>query len=187
MELREAIYGRRATRQFTPAPIARPILERLIDAAIQAPSAVNSQPWHFTVIRSGALLGSIAAEAKSYMLRMAAFGDFPSHLRTTLAAEDYQIFYHAPALVVISARSGEWAVEDASLAAQNLMLAAHAEGLGSCWIGFAQAWLRSKEGHHAIGLEAEYTPVAPIILGFPVQAVPPVPRQPVRTRWFDEQ
>jgi nitroreductase len=185
MELRDALYGRRAIRQFTPEPVARPVLERLIDAAIQAPSAINAQPWHFTVISKASLLDSIAVEAKAYMLRLAVVSDFPNHFRTTLAADDYHIFYHAPVLAVISARSGEWAMEDASLAAQNFMLAAYAEGLGSCWIGFAQAWLKTKDGRRAIGLEDEYLPVAPIIVGHPAQPVPPVPRQPARTRWFN--
>lgn len=185
MELRDALYGRRAIRQFTGEPVARPALEQLIDDAIQAPSAVNGQPWHFTVIRNARLLDSIAANAKAYMLRLAVINNFPSHLRTTLAEDDYHIFYHAPALVVISAGSGEWAMEDASLAAQNLMLAAYAQGFGSCWIGFAQAWLKTAEGRNAIGLEADYVPVAPIIIGHPARPAPAVPRNPPRTRWLD--
>lgn len=185
MELRDALYGRRATRQFTPETVERPVLERLIDAAIQAPSAVNAQPWHFTIVRKASLLDSLAAKAKTYMLRFVSAGNFPGHFRATLATDDYHIFYHAPALVVISARNSEWTLEDASLAAQNLMLAAHAEGLGTCWIGFAQAWLKTPEGHSALELEDEYVPVAPLIIGHPAHAVPAVPRQPARTRWFD--
>ena len=185
MELRDALYGRRAIRHFTAEAVARPALERLVDAAIQAPSAVNAQPWQFTIIRNTALLDSIAAQAKNHMLSLAMANNFPSHFRTTLAEQDYHIFYHAPALIVISAGSGEWAMEDASLAAQNLMLSAYAAGLGSCWIGFAQAWLKTKEGRSAIELESEYTPVAPIIIGHPAQLPPPVPRQPARMRWLD--
>lgn len=185
MELKDAIYGRRAIRQFMAEPVDRPLLERLIDAAIQAPSAVNGQPWHFTVIRDAVLLDSIAAHAKTYMLRLAVVNNFPNQIRAMLADENYHIFYNAPALVVVSAGSGEWAIEDASLAAQNLMLAAYGEGLGSCWIGFAQAWLKTQEGRSTIGLENEFIPVAPIIIGRPAQPAPPVPRQPARTRWFD--
>ena len=50
MDLVEAVYGRRATRAFSPQPVPRAVLERLIDAAVQAPSAVNAQSWDFAVV-----------------------------------------------------------------------------------------------------------------------------------------
>ena len=53
------------------------------------------------------------------------------------------------------------------------MLAACAEGLGSCWIGFAQRWLETEEGKRAVDLPAGYTPVAPIIVGIPREAARP--------------
>lgn len=56
MEVIEAIYGRRATRAFTAEPVDKSLLEFLIEAAIQAPSAVNGQPWDFTVVRNKPLL-----------------------------------------------------------------------------------------------------------------------------------
>ncbi len=185
MELNEAIRGRRATRQFTRAQVPRPILLELIDAAIQAPSAINTQPWHFTVIQNQALLDRIAAASKAYMLDAMAHVTAPAHPREHLQNPDFHIFYHAPALVVISATAGDWAVEDATLAAQNLMLAACAKGLGTCWIGFAQRWLGTDEGKQSIALPPEMLPVAPIIVGYPAVAMPPVPRTPPRVRWFD--
>ena len=70
-----------------------------------------------------------------------------------LIGPGFHIFYHAPSLIVISAsQTGPWALEDCSLAAENLMLAAHASGLGTCWIGFAQAWLETAEGKTALQL-----------------------------------
>lgn len=59
------------------------------------------------------------------------------------------------------------AEQDCCLAAENLMLAAFAKGLGSCWIGFAEIWLRSPEGKKALGIPSEQVAVAPIILGYP--------------------
>jgi nitroreductase len=56
MDLQEAIYSRRAVRAFTDEPVDEATLRRLIDAAIQAPSAVNQQPWTFTVVRNQAVL-----------------------------------------------------------------------------------------------------------------------------------
>ena len=57
MELMEAICGRRAVRSYTEEFISLETLKRLVDAAIQAPSAINAQPWHFTIIRNQAALG----------------------------------------------------------------------------------------------------------------------------------
>lgn len=185
MELNEAIHGRRATREFRKAPVPKPIIEELINAAIQAPSAINTQPWAFTVIQNQALLDRIAAASKAYMLKAMEQTSAPQHLREHLQNPSFHIFYHAPALVVISAMSGDWAVEDAALAAQNLMLAAYAKGLGTCWIGFAQRWLGTEEGKRSIELPEGMLPVAPLIVGYPAVAMPPVPRNPPRVQWFD--
>ncbi|WP_429925707.1 nitroreductase family protein (plasmid) [Agrobacterium vitis] len=185
MELTEAIYGRRATRAFTAEPVDGPVLELLVEAALQAPSAVNEQPWDFAIVRNKPLLDRISAAAKIYALREREENAVPSHLRQHLEDPEFHIFYHAPALIVISARNSDWAVEDAALAAENLMLTAHAHGLGSCWIGFAQRWLETEEGARAIGVPQGFVPVAPIIVGHPAAPVPPVPRNPARLRWLD--
>ncbi len=67
MDLREAIYTRRAVRDFTTEPVDDRIICELIDAAVQAPSAVNQQPCSFCVVRDGAVLGKISREAKAHM------------------------------------------------------------------------------------------------------------------------
>lgn len=185
MELKEAIYGRRAVRDYTAMPVATPMIETLIAAAIQAPSAVNEQPWHFTIIRNQERLDRISTRAKAHMLKLMENSDFPHHLHGAVADPDFHIFYHAPALIVISARKGDWHVENATLAAQNLMLAAYDAGLGSCWIGFAQRWLETGEGRLALDLAEPYIPVAPIIIGHPKHPVPPVPRNAPVMRWLD--
>ena len=69
MDAIEAIYARRAVREFTPEPVDDKVLRQLIDAAVQAPSAVNQQPWSFFVVQDKALLARISSEAKSHMLR----------------------------------------------------------------------------------------------------------------------
>jgi nitroreductase len=140
MELTEAIYGRRATRAFTKELVSREVLISVVDAAIQAPSAMNEQPWDFTVVQNAALLDRISASAKDHMLGAMESASFPARLHENLDDPNFHVFYHAPALILISARAGAWAVENATLAAENLMLAAWGQGLGSCWIGFAQRW-----------------------------------------------
>lgn len=184
MELMQAIRGRRATRTFTSAPVATSVLRELIDAAVQAPSAINTQPWHFTVIQDRALLDRISAAAKAYALESTPSGVLPEELRGHLEDPAFHIFYHAPALIVISIRdAGEWAIEDAALAAQNLMLAACEHGLGTCWIGFAQRWLGTPEGHSAAAISRDCLPVAPIIVGHPAAAMRPVPRKEPLIHW----
>ncbi|MEJ0052169.1 MAG: nitroreductase [Methylovirgula sp.] len=185
MDVTEAIYGRRATRNFTTAPVAADILTKLVDAAIQAPSAFNAQPWHFTIIRNLALLDRISAAAKPYMLSMLNPKSTPNGIREHLSNPDFHVFYHAPAMILISGKESEWAVEDVGLAAENLMLAAHSAGLGTCWIGFAQPWLKTPEGKRAVELDSIYIPIAPIIVGYARETPPPVPRNPPLLQWID--
>ena len=106
------------------------------------------------------------------------------HIRLNLIDPDFQIFYHAPVLILISADApGPWIVEDCALAAGNLMLAAHASGLGTCWIGFAQSFLNTSDGRNALELPPAWVPVAPIIVGYPKAAPHPVPRSEPQIRW----
>jgi len=185
MDVMEAIYTRRAVREFTDEPVDEKALRKLIDAAIQAPSAVDQQPWSFCVVRDKALLARISRDAKAHMLRTSPVGLLSHHFRELLSDPNFDIFYHAPVLIVISTvMEGPWAVEDCSLAAENLMLAACAVGLGTCWIGFAQTWLGMPEGKAALNLPATYVPVVPIIVGHPKSTPPPVSRKEPEIRWI---
>lgn len=185
MNINEAIDGRRSTREYTTQAVDEAVIGRLIDAAVQAPSAVNQQPWTFTVLRDQALLDRISREAKAYMLATLPSGPQSGHFQSLLNDEHFQIFYHAPVLILISGNApSQWVVEDCALAAENLMLAAYAEGLGSCWIGFAQAFLNTPQGKKALGLPAEWAPVAPIIVGHPKSTPAPVTHKAPEVRWI---
>jgi nitroreductase len=185
MDLREAIYTRRAVRDFTDAPVEDEALRGLIDAAIQAPSAVNQQPWIFCVIRDRPLLARISDAAKAHMLATTPAGLLSHHFQEILSDPGFDIFYRAPALIVIAAGTDSpWAAFDCSLAAANLMLAARGAGLGTCWIGFAQGWLGTAEGKTALGLPATVQPVAPIIVGHPRILPAAVPRRAADIRWI---
>lgn len=185
MDLKDAIYTRRATRQFTGDVVDEPTLRQLIDAAIQAPSAANQQPWFFSIVRDRSLFSTISREAKAHMLRTSPASTMSHHFQDVLTDPAFDIFYGAPALIVISAPADSpWAVEDCALAAENLMLAARAAGLGTCWIGFAQRWLATPEGKAALGLLPALQPVAPIIVGHPKSPQPPIPRKAPEIRWI---
>ena len=184
MELTQAIYGRRSTRAFSKQPVTKALLERLIDSAIQAPSARNKQPWEFVIIQNLPLLDRISESSKAH-IRGTEKGSLSLHPHDALNDPDFHIFYHAPVLIVISAVQGDLAVENAALAAENLMLVAYANGLGTCWIGLAQDWLGSADGRRAGGVPEGFSPVAPIIVGHPLGDAPTVPRNAARLRWID--
>ena len=188
MDLLEAIYSRRAVRTFAPAPVDKEIICKLIEAAIQAPSAVNTQPWSFTVVRDRALLARISRESKEMVLREPPRGLPAAHFREILSDSKFDIFYGAPALILISSMTDDhWAVVNCALAAQNLMLAARSMGLGSCWIGFAEGWLRSEGGKRALDLPQSYLPVAPIIVGRPISFPDRVPRKDPVIHWVPSE
>ncbi|MGA8689688.1 MAG: nitroreductase [Methyloceanibacter sp.] len=185
MELLEAIKGRRAVRDYTGEDVADAKLRELIDAAIHAPSAMNQQPWSFVIVKNQALLAEISGKAKAYLLD-ASLGTLPQRFCDMLSDPKFHIFYHAPVLIVIAVvEPTGWAIEDCALAAQNLMLAAHAAGLGTCWIGFAQGWLGTADGKSALGLPASHVPVAPIIVGHPKHKAAAVPRKEPELRWIE--
>ena len=185
MTILEILYQRRSVREYTAEPVSRETLTQLIDAAIQAPSAMNEQPWHFTVVTDRSLLSRISERAKAYLMEEFDESSHMDHISQTLGDPQFQIFYHAPALIVISApKSSQWVVEDCAMAAQNLMLAAQAMKLGTCWIGFAQSWLNTDEGRAAIGLAETQIPVAPIIAGHPKGKPPAIPRRKPDVNWI---
>jgi nitroreductase len=185
MDLIEAIVGRRSAREYTAQTVDEGTIRRLVDAAIRAPNAVNQQPWTFTVVRDQSLLDRISRDAKSHMLATMQAGQQADHFRPRLTAPDFHIFYHAPVLVLISAiAEGPWIVEDCALAAENMMLAAYAEGLGTCWIGFAQGYLNTPAGKRELGIPDAWVPVAPIIVGHVAAPIPRVPRSEPLLQWI---
>jgi nitroreductase len=173
--VRDAIYARRAVRQYSPERVSDDRIESIIDAAVHAPSAMNSQPWAFVVVQRPALLRSISERAKAQLA---------GHVEPGLAPLDdpaYDIFHGATTLIVICAeKEGFGPAGDCYLAGENLMLAAHAAGLGSCPIGFALEALRKDELKWELGIPAEFVPVLPIVVGYPVGESTAVGRRPPR-------
>jgi nitroreductase len=186
MNVLEAIYTRRSVREFTREPVDDSDVRDLVDAAIQAPNAVNRQGWRFVALSNPTILRGVAQAAKAYALaRLDPAAPGSAGLHGHLSNPDFNIFYGAPLLVVIwTAGADEMATQDCCLAAENLMLAAVAKGLGSCWIGFAEAWLATDEGKRQLGIDGAGRPVAPIILGHPARIPPPPGREPTQIRWI---
>ncbi|MGZ7060468.1 MAG: nitroreductase family protein, partial [Candidatus Angelobacter sp.] len=162
-----------------------PEIEALINAAIEAPSAMNLQPWAFAVVLGQERIDGYAKRAKDWLLASFAQSPEQAHARHMLEDPHFTLFYHAPALLLVLATSSEaQAVEDCCLAAENLMLAARDRGLGTCWIGFARPWLNLPETKAELGLPDQYQVVAPIVLGRPMAWPESHGRRPAEIHWI---
>ena len=188
MNFPDVLKKRRAVREYTQAAIERPEIEALINAAIEAPSAMNLQPWAFAVVLGREQIDGYAKRAKDWLFANLSQLSNPAQRRLEqriLDDPNFTLFYHAAALVLVLAKSSEaQADEDCCLAAENLMLAARDHGLGSCWIGFARPWLNSPETKTELGLPAQYQVVAPIVIGHPVAWPESHGRKPAEIFWL---
>jgi len=187
MDLLDAISGRRAVRQYKSDCPSEQVLRQLIEAATWAPSAMNGQAWHFTVITRQELLDRIAMHARQWAQENEPGVADSQDARALLADPHFHMLHHAPALIVISApAAGKWTAEDCAVAAQNLMLAATGLGLGSCWIGLVQGWLNSPEGRQAITLPAGERVVAPLVVGYASERPQALSRRNPYITWIRE-
>ena len=181
MDAMQAIYERRAVRSYTTRRVDPEMIRTLIDAAIQAPSAVNQQPWAFVVIQDSRLLERLSARSKQLMLAQVKPGSALWEHSGMLKDPAFNVFYDAGTLIVVCAARGDWpANEDCCLAAQNLMLAAHALGLGTCPIGFAREALNEPDAKRELGIPADHSVVMPIIVGYPREHPAATPRRVAR-------
>lgn len=165
-----AIRERRSVRAYAPQRLDQATVRALLDAAVWAPTAVHAEPWAFAVVQDMALLKSLSDRAKTIFAADAhrTHPDQASHLLEMVENPDFNIFYNAGTLIIICARpKGSFVVADCWLAAENLMLAAHAMGLGSCVIGLSVSALNTPEIKAELGIPAECIVIAPIILGIP--------------------
>lgn len=163
----EIIKTRRSIRKFKPDAVPQELVDQVIEAGTYAASGKGLQPWIVVDVRSSEIREKLRRENAALM-------NLP---------EGKDPFYGAPVwLLVLGERSNPNHVYDCSLMLGNMMLAAHALGLGSCWINRAreefeqpewQAWLRS------LGVEGDYEGIGHLALGFPEgEPRPAKPRKP---------
>jgi nitroreductase len=140
---------RRSIRKYTSQPVADEIVERLLRAGMAAPSAANEQPWYFVVIKDRSLLDQVPSfHAHSHMLGGAALA--------ILVCED-------PGLEVVNGRG----MLDCSNATENILLAAHALGLGAVWLGIYPVEERMNGMRKLLGIPSQIIPVALVSIGYP--------------------
>jgi nitroreductase len=179
----DAIYGRRSVRSYAPERVDRATILALLGAAVRAPTAVHMEPWAFVVLQDLTALKHLSDRAKPLFVGEAhrAHLDPGGHLLDAFTSPEFNIFYDAATLIVICAKPmGPFVVADCWLAAENLMLAACAMGLGTCVIGSAVPALNSSEIKAELGIPAEFLAVAPIIVGWPGDDTTPTARKEPR-------
>jgi nitroreductase len=163
----ENIFARRSVRVYTPDRIEPGTVQTLLEAAVRAPTAMHQEPWAFVVVQNRQVLKRLSDLAKPLFIeRLHHVHQADAHALDT--NPDFDIFHDAGTLIVICAKpSGPFVEADCWLAAENLMLAACAIGLGSCVIGSAVAALNTPKMKEKLGIPAEFNAVAPIIVGVP--------------------
>jgi len=172
----DAIYERRSVRSYRAKTVDRRVVTALLDAAVQAPTAMHEEPWAFVVIQDRDTLRRLS-EAALKSLR-----DRETGLHLPRGSQGFtlpeNVFYDAGTLIVIYGKPlGPFVAADCWLAAENLMLAARAMGLGSCVIGLAAAALDSPEWKAELKVPAGLTAYAPIIVGEPSAETPATGRR----------
>ncbi|MBQ6595716.1 MAG: nitroreductase [Clostridia bacterium] len=147
MEALEALITRRSTRDFRPDPIGTDKLDRILEAGRQAPSGGNSQTNHFLVIRSREVLDTLIRLTERAFAKMEIAEDTYRSLKHSIAASKkggYVFCYNAPLLIVVANRKDYGNnIADCACAIENMMVAANALDLGSCWINQLR-WLNEE-------------------------------------------
>ncbi|MDD5499884.1 MAG: nitroreductase family protein, partial [Candidatus Nanoarchaeia archaeon] len=163
-ETLKTIYTRRSIRKYLPKKVPQKIITEILNAAVMAPSAVNTQPWHFSIIEGKEKVkhfAELAYEEHKLIGKLIWHG-------YRLTAES--IFFNAPVLIIISGKKNyEWLKEDTNLAVQNMFLAAHSLGIGSCWIGFGMVLNKSKEARKELKIPNNFDISAALIFGYPAK------------------
>ena len=175
----EVIKSRRAIRSFEDKPVSESAIQTMFEAATYAPSAINIQPWKFTLITNKDAMKHLSDTAKPALLRMLPdVGDEGlAGLKKQLANPQYNIFYNAPLLIFVSGVKSPYAIYDCSMAAQNMMLAAYTLGIGSCWIGTAVGLANDPKIKAELGVPEDHEVHAAIIFGYPKGGFPKAPEK----------
>lgn len=176
------IYDRSSTRAYCYEDLSRDTVQSLLEAGVRAPTALHQEPWSFVVIQDRDLLKRISDAAKPLFLRQIERVSVPRESGVHAFSDPhFNIFYDAGVLIVVCAdRSLPFIEADCWLAAENIMLAACAMGLGSCAIGSALPALNLPEIKTELDIPADLSAVAALIVGIPRTKTAPSSRNPPR-------
>lgn len=167
MDVFDMIYKRRSVRKFTDQPIEKSVLEKLLDAARWSPNGGNVNAWRFVVVTS---------DAKKKLLLKFAPGIFDMPAAMIVICIE-------PKQKRLKEKTRLMHMADAAIASENIALAAHAMGIGSCIvISFADAAIRP-----IINLPENISPYLIITLGYPDETPEPPPRKPITEIAFEDE
>jgi nitroreductase len=187
MDMYTAIHNRRSHRFYKPDPVPRDVLERVFEAALWAPSGTNLQPWDIAVLTGKprdefVALASHAGDDIAPKLR-----ELFDEERVAQVTQFFKNLGGAPHVVAITvwrdpdSFSQEVLVQSGSALMQNLLLAAEAEGLGTCWM--SGVLTREKELLKFLGMEDRHL-LAITPIGYSAKTPPVVPRKDRPVRWL---
>jgi nitroreductase len=184
----EAIKKRRSIRSYEAKPVPRDMVNAVIEAGNEAPSAMNSQPWRFVVVEDAEakkkLLGAALPRAKKKTEEVKDIDPQRYEMIKKRYAEMPDPIYYSAPVVIFVIGNGRYADHSCPLACENMMIAAHALGLGSCWVGFGavavedpdvQAMLELREGDAIFG---------PLLFGFPKTVPTRPPKKEPKVKWI---
>jgi nitroreductase len=155
MDAIETILTRRSIRKYENKKVPVQLVKALLDAGMHAPSARNIQPWHFIVIDDRAILDQLSiAHPYAKMMKQASLAILVGGDRNLQEVEGYII-------------------QDCSAVTQNIMLAAHAYGLGSVWLGMYPREQRMQDVSKILEIPEHILPVSLISIGYPTETVQP--------------
>lgn len=174
MEVFDALLNRRSVRRYKPELPAREDLEKIAEAGLYAASGKGMQTVRIVIVTKPELIATLREWNR-------VIGGWD---------EGVDPFYGAPALLLVLAdRASPNHVYDGALAMGNMMLAAHALGLGSCWINRARQEFDSDEGKAllaSLGVEGDFEGIGHCIVGYPDGPAPKAaPRKPGRVVWAE--
>jgi len=161
----ENIKSRRSTRNFTEQSVEQNKLDAIIEAGLWAPSAVNKQSWHFTVIQNRDFMNRINKATKE-----ASSKSDIENVRNIASNDKLDIFYGAPSVIIVSStKDAMLPIMDISAASQNMLLAAESLELGTCWIGLVSMLFNLMPEHEIIkefNLPEGVKPSHAIVVGY---------------------
>lgn len=160
-EVLKSISNRRSTRKYKKEQIGEDELQALLEAAIQAPTAVNAQPWHFTVVQNKEMIDHMSDKAKEMMLQS------EDDSIINFGKNAVSIFYDAPTVIVVSGKSEvRSALVDCSAAIENMLIAAESMGLGTVWVGLVRFFFSLNDEVKKLNLPDGYEPFYAVAVGY---------------------
>ena len=174
MEAQLAILTRRSTRNYKPDAVEDEKLEKILNEAKQAPSGGNNQTNHFLVIRNRDVIRKLIEMTETAFSKMEIAEDTYASLKYAISASKkggYVFCYNAPVLIAVANRKGySNNMADCACAIENMMIAANALDLGSCWINQLR-WLNEEpvlvEYLQSLGMKEDERIYGAVIVGYP--------------------